>query len=80
MSEDPMCALLLNLVLWLPLLGVGLLLLVPRGNDRLVRLLTVAVMSVQFLMTVVLYRAFDGTTAGLQFIIGNYYSKLSREC
>ena len=68
MSEDPMCALLLNLVLWLPLLGVGLLLLVPRGNDRLVRLLTVAVMSVQFLMTVVLYRAFDGTTAGLQFI------------
>ena len=70
MSEDPMCALLLNLVLWLPLLGVGLLLLVPRGNDRLVRLLTVAVMTVQFLMTVVLYRAFDGTTAGLQFITG----------
>ncbi len=70
MSEDPMCALLLNLVLWLPLLGVGLLLLVPRGNDRLVRLLTVAVMTVQFLMTVVLYRAFDGTTAGLQFVTG----------
>lgn len=68
MSEDPMCALLLNLVLWLPLLGVGLLMAVPRGNDRLVRLLTVAVMSVQFLMTVVLYRAFDGTTAGLQFV------------
>lgn len=68
MSEDPMCALLLNLVLWLPLLGVGLLMAVPRGNDRLVRLLTVAVMTVQFVMTVLLYRAFDGTTAGLQFI------------
>ena len=39
-------AVLLNLVLWLPLLGVGALLVVPRDNDRLTRLVTVGVMTV----------------------------------
>ncbi len=59
--------LLLNLVLWLPLLGVALLLALPRDNDRLTRLTTVAVMVVQFALTMVLYSAYDNSTPSLQF-------------
>ena len=60
-------AVLLNLVLWLPLLGVGALLVVPRDNDRLTRLVTVGVMTVQFVLTSWLYTVYDNTTAALQF-------------
>lgn len=57
---------LLNLVLWLPLVGI-VLLLAARGNDRLTRGLTVVVMTLQLLLTAWLYRQFDDTAAGLQF-------------
>ena len=60
-------ALLLNLVLWLPLVGVALLLFVPRTDERLARLLTVGVMTVQLVLTSVLYLGFENTTTSLQF-------------
>ena len=63
MSES----LLLNLVLWLPIVGIGLLLLVPSTNDRLARWLTVGVMTAQLALTTVLYLGFDNSAAGLQF-------------
>ena len=44
-------AVVLNAVLFLPLLGVGLLLLVPADQHALVRRTTLAVMVVQFLLT-----------------------------
>jgi NADH-quinone oxidoreductase subunit M len=57
----------LNLVLWLPVLGMVALLLSPRGNDAAVRGMTLGVMLLQLALTVVLYRRFDGAVPGLQF-------------
>jgi NADH-quinone oxidoreductase subunit M len=60
-------ATLLNLVLWLPLVGVALLLLVPRDNEKAARLTTVGVMTIQFILTMVLYGTYDNTSSALQF-------------
>jgi len=57
----------LNLVLFLPLLGVALLVAVPAGNGALVRALSLAVMVVQLALTAWLYVRFDSRVAGLQF-------------
>jgi NADH-quinone oxidoreductase subunit M len=57
----------LNLVLWLPLIGILGLLLVARNDDRLARLLTIGVLTVQFALTAWLYVKFDNTVDGLQF-------------
>ena len=51
MSEFTMGPMLLNLVLWLPIVGVGLLMLLARANDGLARTITAAVMTVQFALT-----------------------------
>jgi NADH-quinone oxidoreductase subunit M len=59
-------ALMLNLVLWLPLLGAVLLGLVRR-DAQLVRITTTAVMVGQFVLATLLYLHFDGSVAGLQF-------------
>ena len=67
MSEFTMGPMLLNLVLWLPIIGVGLVLLAARANDGLSRTISAAVMTVQFALTTVLYLQFDATAAGLQF-------------
>jgi NADH-quinone oxidoreductase subunit M len=58
---------LLNLLLWLPLVGVVVLLLTARSNDRLARVVTLVIMSVQLVLATVLYLRFDGSVAGLQF-------------
>ena len=60
-------ALVLNGVLWLPLLGVAALLFVPAADLRLTRRLTLAVMVVQLLLTAWLYQRFDSTVDALQF-------------
>ena len=57
----------LNLVLFLPLVGVALLVLVPAGDGRLVRAVSLAVMVVQLALTAWLYMHFDSSVAGLQF-------------
>jgi NADH-quinone oxidoreductase subunit M len=57
----------LNLVLFLPLLGIVLVLAMPDGDDRATRRTTLAVMVVQFLLTAWLYARFDAGVAGLQF-------------
>ena len=57
----------LDLVLFLPLLGVGLLLLFPRDNDELTRRVTLAVTVVQFALAAWLYARYDAANPGLQF-------------
>jgi NADH-quinone oxidoreductase subunit M len=56
-----------NLVLWLPVLGMASLLLAPRSSDRAVRAMTFGVMLLQLLLTGWLYLRFDGSVPGLQF-------------
>jgi len=58
---------LLNLVLWLPVLGMAGIAVLPRGNDAAVRGLSLALMLVQLALTTVLYLHFDPTAHGLQF-------------
>jgi NADH-quinone oxidoreductase subunit M len=58
----------LNALLWLPLVGTLALLLVPKNNDELPRLLTTVVMGLQFVLAVWLYQRFDATVNGLQFV------------
>jgi NADH-quinone oxidoreductase subunit M len=58
-------AALLNVVLYLPVLGIVLLALVRQ--ERTARGLSLAVMVMQFLLTAVLYVRFDGAVEGLQF-------------
>ncbi|MBE0550361.1 MAG: NADH-quinone oxidoreductase subunit M [Rubrivivax sp.] len=58
---------LLNLVLFLPLFGIGLLLVLPAGYHELTRRVTLGVMVLQFGLTAWLYTQFDNAVAGLQF-------------
>ena len=58
---------LLNLVLFLPLLGVAVLLLSPSASDETSRRLTLVLMLVQLMVTSWLYAQFDAGTPGLQF-------------
>ncbi len=58
---------LLNLVLFLPLIGIAALWALPTGRDDLVRGVSFAVMLVQFLLVALLYTRFDPSTPGLQF-------------
>jgi NADH-quinone oxidoreductase subunit M len=57
---------LLNVVLWLPLLGVALLLLL-RGNDQRTRVVTLCVMVAQLAITALLYGLFEDAASTLQF-------------
>jgi NADH-quinone oxidoreductase subunit M len=57
----------LDLVLFLPLIGIGLLLVVPAGNEAMTRRLTLAVTVVQLALAAWLYVRFDSRVAGLQF-------------
>jgi len=57
----------LNLVLWLPALGMAALLLAPRGTDRAIRGFALALMLLQLALTAWLYARFDGSRPGLQF-------------
>jgi NADH-quinone oxidoreductase subunit M len=60
-------AMLLNLVLFLPVAGIALLVLVPARSEGAIRWVTFWVMVVQFAATVVLYVHYDAAVAGLQF-------------
>jgi NADH-quinone oxidoreductase subunit M len=57
----------LNLILWLPVLGMVALALAPKGTDRAVRGFTFGVMVLQLALTAWLYQRYDSSVAGLQF-------------
>jgi NADH-quinone oxidoreductase subunit M len=59
-------AVLLNVVLYLPLLGIALIVALPEGQDDRVRSLSFGVMLAQFVITAFLYLRFDPAVAGLQ--------------
>ena len=55
-------ATLLNLVLYLPLIGIALITAVSGRQEELVRRVSLAVMLVQFVLAAYLYLRFDATT------------------
>ncbi len=58
---------LLNAVLFLPLFGALLLIVAPAARDDFTRGLTLALMTLQFVLAAGLYVRFDAGVAGLQF-------------
>lgn len=58
---------LLSSVVFLPLVGACALLLLPRGQDRMVKLAGIFVSAVTFVASLWLYFAFDGNAPGFQF-------------
>ncbi|HEV2977874.1 MAG TPA: NADH-quinone oxidoreductase subunit M [Casimicrobiaceae bacterium] len=60
-------AALLNVVLYLPLAGIGALIALSPRQEDLVRRLSLAVMLLQFALTAWLYARFDPAVEGLQF-------------
>ncbi len=57
----------LNLVLYLPLLGIAAIIALPPRQDDRVRRISLAVMLLQFVLAAWLYWRFDAGTEGLQF-------------
>ena len=57
----------LNLLLWLPVLGMVALLAIPRGRDGAVRAVSLASMLLQLALAAWLYARFDAARPGLQF-------------
>jgi len=57
----------LNLVLYLPVLGIAALVVVPAQQHDLMRRLSLWVMVLQFFLTAWLYAQFDNAAPGLQF-------------
>ena len=55
-------ATLLNLVLYLPLIGIGVIALLPARQDDGVRRWSLAMMLVQFVLSAYLYARFDAGT------------------
>jgi NADH-quinone oxidoreductase subunit M len=60
-------ATLLNLVLYLPLIGIALIVAVSARNEDHVRQVSLAAMLVQFVLAAYLYVRFDAATPDLQF-------------
>ena len=60
-------ATLLSLVLYLPVIGIAILMLLPKDRPAPVRHVTLWVMLVQLAITLVLYAKFDPAAVGLQF-------------
>ncbi len=58
---------LLNVLLYIPVLGIALIALTDARREGLVRATSLALMLVQFVIAVWLYARFDATATGLQF-------------
>ncbi|MDQ6612263.1 MAG: Fe-S-binding domain-containing protein, partial [Gemmatimonadota bacterium] len=67
MGDTSTLSTVLNIVLFMPLVGIALLSLVPTSKPALTPGLTFAFMLLQFVLTLWLYLNFSSTTAGLQF-------------
>ncbi|RJP81747.1 MAG: NADH-quinone oxidoreductase subunit M [Candidatus Zixiibacteriota bacterium] len=57
----------LSWIIFLPLIGAGIILLLPKDNPRLIRTVALAAALADFLLCLPLYAGFDATTAAPQF-------------
>lgn len=60
---------LLNLILWLPVLGMIAVLLIPKGKDNVIRWTTLLSTTLSFIATLVLYCKFDQANPDIQMIV-----------
>lgn len=57
---------LLNSILWLPFIGIFLILFIPKNNHNAIRWVSLVTTFVTFVLTLVLYSKFDTSIAGMQ--------------
>jgi NADH-quinone oxidoreductase subunit M len=57
---------LLNWILWTPVIGMIAVLTTPKGQDNLVRWISLGFTAITFALTLVLYSNFDNSIAGMQ--------------
>ncbi|MBT3982031.1 MAG: NADH-quinone oxidoreductase subunit M [Bacteriovoracaceae bacterium] len=60
---------LLSCILWLPVVGIVAVLCTPKGKDNAVRWISLAVTTITFVLTLVLYCNFDTSMSEMQFAI-----------
>ncbi len=60
---------LLSAIVFLPLLGAVVMLVLPRGDKRLVRWVALGVSIVEFLLTLYLWLSYDRALGGFQFVV-----------
>jgi NADH-quinone oxidoreductase subunit M len=61
----------LSVLTWLPLVGAALLLFMPRAALEAIRWTAFAVTAITFLLSLMMWQAFDASNAGFQFVV-NY--------
>ena len=57
---------LLNWILWSPVFGMAAVLLIPKGNDNIIRWTSLVSTAITFILTLVLYANFDESIGGMQ--------------
>ena len=58
----------LSLLIWIPILGAILVAFLPRDNENLVRYISAAITGLEFIVAIVLWRAFDPVNGSMQFM------------
>ena len=58
----------LSLLIWLPIVGMGVIAFVPRDKNDLIRIIAAITTGLQFILTIVLWSDFDKSTGTMQFI------------
>ncbi|MDP2780011.1 NADH-quinone oxidoreductase subunit M [Devosia sp.] len=59
----------LTVVTWLPMLGAAVLLFMPRTALEAIRWMTFAVTAITFVLSLLMWQAFDPSNAGFQFVV-----------
>lgn len=59
---------LISLIIWLPIIGGGLVLALANKNPSMAKMLSLVVAVLTFLVSIPLYTSFDITTADMQFV------------
>ena len=58
----------LSLLIWIPILGAIIVAFLPRDNENLVRYISAAITGLEFIVAIVLWRAFDPVNGSMQFM------------
>ena len=59
---------LLSWIIWLPVIGMGVIAFIPRDKSNLIKQIAALVSGVQLLLTIYLWSVFDASNGNLQFI------------
>ena len=58
----------LSLLIWIPILGAIIVAFLPRDNENLVRYISAAITGLEFIVAIILWRAFDPVNGSMQFM------------